>query len=57
MTKNNKIICDIGGDIIFNTGGQSKTVDFNELEKEESLNRIYRIQFNRAPIKDNLKKR
>ena len=56
MTKNYKIICDIGENMSFNTGGQSKTVDFNELEKEESLNRIYRIQFNRAPIKDNLKK-
>jgi len=31
MTKNYKIICDIGENISFNTGGQSKTVDFNEL--------------------------
>jgi len=54
MTDNYKILCDIGEEIKFNIGGQSKTVDFNELEKEEILNRIYRIQFNRAPIKEQL---
>ena len=56
MTKNYKILCDIGESLSFNIGGQNKTVDFNELEKEENLNRIYRIQFNRAPIKGQLEK-
>lgn len=54
MTENYKILCDIGDELMFSIGGQSKAVDFYELEKVEILNRIYRIQFNKAPKKQQL---
>ena len=49
MTANYKILCDIGDKPNFLIGGQGKSVDFNEIEKSENLNRIYRFQFKQAP--------
>jgi len=49
MTANYKILCDIGDKPNFLIGGQGKSVDFNEIEKCENLNRIYRFQFKQPP--------
>lgn len=49
MTANYKILCDIGDKPNFLIGGQAKSVDFNEIEKSENLNRIYRFQFKQPP--------
>lgn len=49
MTANYKILCDIGDKPNFLIGGQGKSVDFNEIEKSENLNRIYRFQFKQPP--------
>lgn len=49
MNANYKILCDIGDKTNFLIGGQSKSVDFNEIEKSENLNRIYRFQFKQPP--------
>jgi len=49
MTANYKILCDIGDKPNFLIGGQGKSVDFNEIEKSENLDRIYRIQFKQPP--------
>lgn len=49
MTANYKILCDIGDKPNFLIGGQGKPVDFNEIEKSENLNRIYRFQFKQPP--------
>jgi len=49
MTTNYKILCDIGDKPNFLIGGQGKSVDLNEIEKSENLNRIYRFQFKQPP--------
>jgi hypothetical protein len=49
MTANYKILCDIGDKPNFLIGGQGKSVDFDEIEKSENLNRIYRFQFKQPP--------
>lgn len=49
MTANYKILCDIGDKPNFLIGDQGKSVDFNEIEKSENLNRIYRFQFKQPP--------
>src|SRR5688572_30264791 len=49
MTANYKILCNIGKEPIFSIGGESEAVGWEDLDKEENLNRIYRIQFNQAP--------
>jgi len=49
MTANYKILCDIGDKPNFLIGCQANTVDFNEIEKNENLNRIYRFQFKQPP--------
>lgn len=54
MTANYKILCDIGDKPNFLIGGQGKSVDFNEIEKSENLNRIYRFQFKQPPQKGQL---
>lgn len=53
MTANYKILCDIGDKPNFIIGGQGESVDFNEIEKSENLNRIYRFQFKQPPKTDN----
>jgi hypothetical protein len=54
MTTNYKILCEIGDKPNFLIGGQGKSVDFNEIEKSENLNRIYRFQFKQPPKKGQL---
>lgn len=54
MTANYKILCDIGDKPNFLIGGQGKSLDFNEIEKSENLNRIYRFQFKQPPKKGQL---
>lgn len=49
-----KILCDIGENICFNIGGQSHAVDDSDIEKDNYLNRIYRIQFHKPPPKKRL---
>jgi hypothetical protein len=56
MTANYKILCDIGDNPNFLIGGQGKSVDFNEIEKSENLNRIYRFQFKQPPKNGQLEK-
>lgn len=51
---NYKILCDIGEEINFIIGGKASKVTFDELNAEENINRIYRIQFKKAPQKDYL---
>ena len=56
MTSNYKILCDIGDKPNFLIGGEGNTVDFNEIEKSEILNRIYRFQFKQPPKNGQLEK-
>ncbi|MGV8138149.1 MAG: hypothetical protein AB2L20_23305 [Mangrovibacterium sp.] len=56
MTTNYKMLCDIGDKPNFLIGGQGKSVYFNEIEKSENLNRIYRFQFKQPPKKGQLEK-
>ena len=49
MTSNYKILCDISDKPNFLIGGQGKSVDFNDIDKSENLNRIYRFQFRQPP--------
>ena len=45
-----KILCDIGNEIYFNIAGKTIKVSSEDLINEENLKRIYRIQFNKAPL-------
>lgn len=49
MIDNYKILCDIGDETNFLIGGQEKSVDFNEIDKSDNLDRISRIQFRQPP--------
>jgi hypothetical protein len=44
-----KILCIIDDDIIFNIAGKSQKASINDIQQEDNLNRIYRIQFRKAP--------
>lgn len=56
MNADFKILCNIKEKPTFLIGGQSREVSFDELLKDENLNRIYRIQFSQAPKKNQLEK-
>lgn len=49
MTANYKILCDIGDGPNFLIDGREKPVNFDDIDKEDNLNRIYRIQFKQPP--------
>jgi len=53
---NYKILCEIGDNISFNIAGKSHLVDFGDLEKDDNLSRIYRIQFHKTPKSADLEK-
>lgn len=56
MNADFKILCNIKEKPTFLIGGQGREVSFDELNKDENLNRIYRIQFSQAPKKSQLQK-
>ncbi len=56
MTANHKILCEIGDKPNFLTGGKVKPVEFEDIEKIENLNRIYRFQFKQPPKNEQLER-
>ena len=56
MTTDYKILCNISEKPTFLIGGQSYEVSFDELLKEDNIERIYRIQFSQAPKNGQLEK-
>lgn len=50
------ILCDIGDKIKFLTGGQGQEVTIDDLSKSDNIERIYAIQFHKAPKDEQLKK-
>jgi len=56
MNADYKILCDIREKPTFLIGGQSREVSFDELLKDDNIDRIYRIQFNQAPNNGQLEK-
>ena len=56
MTATYQILCDIGDRPNFLIGGQRNPVDFDEIEKNENLDRIYRFQFSQPPSNEQLER-
>lgn len=56
MNADYKILCNIREKPTFLVGGQSREVSFDDLLKEDNIDRIYRIQFSQAPKNGQLEK-
>lgn len=56
MTASNKILCDIEDKPNFLIGGQGNSVDFDEIDKTENLNRISCFQFRQPPKNEQLER-